>query len=161
HDNQILILAHRRELILQMEERLSSDKISPSVFVGDIQKDTGSNIMIGSVQTLSRDKRLETTINKKFDIVIVDEAHHLRTPSYDKILNHLREINPDIRILGLTATPWRSDKKDFREYIDTLITSESVDSLIAQGYLSKFRTFVTSIGDIDKEVQRNENDYNI
>lgn len=161
HNKEILILAHRRELILQMEERLSSDKISPSVFVGDIQKDINSNITIGSVQTLSRDKRLETTVNKKFDIVIVDEAHHLRTPSYDKILNHLKEINPDIRILGLTATPWRSDKKDFREFIDVLITSETVDSLISQGYLSKFRTFVTSIGDIDKEVEKNENDYNI
>lgn len=161
HDKRIITLAHRRELILDMESRLSTDKITPSVFVGDIQKDNDSNILIGSVQTLSRSKRLETLLAEPFDYALVDEGHHLRTPTYDKILNHLREVNPNIIILALTATPWRSDKKDFREYIDTLITSETVDSLIAQGYLAKFRTFVTTIGDIDKEVEKNENDYNI
>lgn len=161
HEKEILILAHRRELVLAMSKRLTSDKITPSVYVGEIESDTGSNITIGSINKLSRDKRLETILNKKVDFVIVDEGHHLRTPSYDKIINHLREINPNLLILALTATPWRSDKKDFREYIDTLITSESVDSLIEQGFLCNFRTFVTTIGDIDKEVEKNENDYNI
>lgn len=161
HTEEVLILAHRRELILQMEDRLSSDKIIPGVIVGDIQRNLDSNILIGSVQTLSKSKRLETILKTPRKLVIVDEAHRLRTPSYDKILNHLREVNPDIRIVGLSATPWRADKKDFREYIDELICSETVDSLIKEGYLCNFRTYVTNIGDIDKEVEKNENDYNI
>jgi len=160
HEKQILVLAHRRELILQLEDKLSTDKVVPGVLIGDIQRNLDSNVLIGSVQTLSRDNRLQGILNKSWDIVIVDEAHHLRTPSYDKILDHLLTLNPNLRILGLSATPYRYDKKEFTKYIQKLIISESVDSLISQGYLSKFRTFVTSIGDIDSEVEKSGEDYN-
>lgn len=160
-NKRVLIVAHRREILFQLQSRLSTDKITPGLLIGEIQQNLDSNILIGSVLTLSRSKRLSTILSKPFDLVLIDEAHHLRTSSYDTLLDHLILKNKSIKILGLTATPFRSDKKDFREYIDVLVKGKDISELISDGYLANYKTFVTSLGDIDSEVEKNENDFNL
>lgn len=59
HTEEVLILAHRRELILQMEDRLSSDKIIPGVIVGDIQRNLDSNILREGVVISTQPQQLE------------------------------------------------------------------------------------------------------
>ena len=161
-DKNVLILAHRRELLFQMKDTLSKKGINPGILVGWVEENLDSNILIGSVSTLSRDNRLKLDfLNKKWDLIIIDEAHRVRTPSYDKLLNHLKEINPKILFFGATATPYRYDRKDFREYFSRLLKGKTVKELIDEGYLSKYKTYITSIGDIDLEVEKSGEDYNI
>lgn len=156
---KVLVIAHRRELIFQLKEHLQNRGLNPGVVISDIEENLDSNIIVGSIATLTRDKRIETILVEPFDYVVVDEAHRLRTPSYDKVLDHLKSLNPEVKLLGITATPYRTDKLDFRQYIDKLIVSDSPAELIEKGFLSTARTFTTSIGDIDKEVIQYSDDY--
>lgn len=156
---RVLVMAHRRELIFQLKEHLQNRGLNPGVVISDIEENLDSNIIVGSIATLTRDRRIETILVEPFDYVVVDEAHRLRTPSYDKVLDHLKSLNPEMKLLGITATPYRTDKLDFRRYIDKLIISDSPDVLIKKGFLSEARTFSTSVGDIDKEVIQYSDDY--
>ena len=60
------------------------------------------------MQTLStgRMKRFESG----FDLLVIDEAHHAPAESYRRIIEHFRAINPEMRVLGVTATPDRADE---------------------------------------------------
>lgn len=158
---RVLFMVHRRELVFQMTDRLRGLGLHVGVVISDIEEHLDSNIIIGSIATLTRDRRIETILAEAFDYVIIDEAHRLRTPSYDKVLEHLKGLNKGLKILGVTATPYRSDGLDFREYVDVLIKSLTVAELIKKGFLAEPRTFTVSIGDIDNEVVKYDNDYQL
>ena len=157
---RILFIAHRRELLFQMTKRLRDLKLKTGLIVGDIREEVDSNILIVSVQTLVRGQ-FDILLSQSWDIVIVDESHRFRTPSYDKVLDKMLEVNPKVKILGVTATPYRSDKLDFRKYIKQLVISDDIPTLIEGGFLAKSVTYSINIGDIDSEVIKNTDDYQI
>lgn len=108
---RIAVLAHRRELITQVSDKLR--KVWPDAPIGlacasvtnDV--DTDAPVVIGSIQTLSR--RLGKT--SPFDLVIIDEAHRLpprnQKSQYRTFLTRMEEHYPGLRVLGVTATPYR------------------------------------------------------
>ena len=113
---KVLILAHTDELIEQARDKftklsgLRTAKEKADEYAGRWDK-----VVVGSVQTLCRDARLKSFTPRHFSLIIVDEAHHALAASYQKILTYF-----DTRILGVTATADRSDKKalgDFFEHI--------------------------------------------
>ena len=113
---KVLILAHTDELIEQARDKftklsgLRTAKEKANEYAGRWDK-----VVVGSVQTLCRDARLKSFKPRHFSLIIVDEAHHALATSYQKILTYF-----DTRILGVTATADRSDKKalgDFFEHI--------------------------------------------
>jgi len=107
----ILFLCHKKELIDQMRERLNGLKIEHGFVGGGEEINPESSILIGSISTLMRDKRMASLLDRKFDYVIIDEAHRTRANGYEKVLDHLFELNPKMKLLGVTATPYRTDKK--------------------------------------------------
>jgi len=112
----VLILVHRKELAYQAREKLTSELgYAPSIEMAQEGVDVeclwqGGVPIIGSVQTMVNDKRLEKFRSTPFGLVIVDEAHHAVAASYGKVLNYFRELNANLKVVGVTATPDRTDE---------------------------------------------------
>lgn len=139
-----LVLAHRDELLEQ-----AADKF---VMVGGRRRDVGfirqgewrlAPYTCASVQTLY--KNLEKVAGKEFDLVVVDEAHHVRAPSYEAVLSRLLETNPNLSVLGVTATPFRSDNKELSEFFEELAYSIDILTLIEKGYLVPVKGYLVSL----------------
>lgn len=158
---KILILAHKRELVFQIKNRLEASGLRVGVIIGNIEENLDSNIIIASVRTVTLEKRIETILKKKFNKVITDEAHHIRTNSYENVLDKTKEQNPDFKLLGVTATPWRKDRKALNKYFDVLICSNDIKTLQADGFLAKYKVFYTPTLNIEEEVDTAGGDYQI
>ena len=79
-------------------------------------------ITVGSVQTLQSEKRLERFDKDHFDTIIIDEAHHCVSNSYQNILNYFSSA----KVLGVTATPDRADMKNLGSFFDSLAFEYSI-----------------------------------
>ena len=135
--NRVLILAHRGELLDQ-----AADKIGKATGLGcatEKAEETclGSwfRVVVGSVQSLMRDKRLKQFPVDYFDTIIIDEAHHCLSDSYQKILDYFKGAN----ILGVTATPDRGDMRNLGECFDSLAYEYTLPKAIKAGFLSPIK----------------------
>lgn len=135
--DRVLILAHRGELLDQ-----AADKIAKATKLGCAtekaeQSCLGSwfRVVVGSVQTLMREKRLGQFPADYFNTIIIDEAHHSISDSYQKILAHFDEA----RVLGVTATPDRGDMKNLGQVFDSLAYEYTLPKAIKAGYLSPIK----------------------
>lgn len=134
---RVLILAHRGELLDQAADKLykvtglgaSREKAEQSCL--------GSwfRVTVGSVQTLMRDKRLSGFPDDYFDTIIIDEAHHAISESYQKILNYFYKAD----VLGVTATPDRGDMKNLGQVFESLAYEYTLPRAIREGYLSPIK----------------------
>lgn len=163
-NEQIIIFAHKRKLLLQLRDHLKSVGITAGVLAGTLQENLDSNIIIVSIRTAVKDARLESLLERNWDKAIIDEARHSRTGSYDKVLDALLERHPNYRLLGVDATPYRKDKKRLDKHFQHMITSsEDISSLTAKGFLQKCKTIVSPINkkELEEEVTEVANDYQI
>ena len=87
---RILILIHRREIIYQMYERLISSGIDAGYLIGSKKENEEAKVLVASIQTITREARLDKILDESYDFVIIDEAHHSRSKSYDKVLEKLK-----------------------------------------------------------------------
>src|SRR5699024_3754541 len=92
-------------------------------------------VVVGSVQTLMREKRLSQFDKDFFDCIIIDEAHHTIADSYLRILEHFDTAN----VLGVTATPDRGDMKNLGSVYESLAYEYSLPQAIKEGYLSPIK----------------------
>lgn len=162
HKNKkILILAHRRRLLLQMKEHIENQGLKTGLIVAEIEEGLQNNIVIASIKTVARDKRIDSILNQQFDYVIIDEAHHSMTGSYQKLLINLRQVNPNFKLLGVTATPYRMDLLPLSENFTELIVGPSIQELINKKFLCNYRVFYQSVGEIDSEVVKIGNEYQL
>lgn len=134
---RVLILAHRGELLEQ-----AADKIQKVTGLGSAVekaerscKGTWYRIVVGSVQTLMREKRLADFKENFFNTIIIDEAHHVISDSYQRVLEHF----PDADVLGVTATPDRGDMKNLGQVFDSLAYEYTLPKAIKEGYLSPIK----------------------
>ena len=112
---RILFLVHRKEILLQASS--SFRQIFPHHIFGwciDNRLEKTGDITFGSVQKLSRSEHLSQFDPHFFDLIIIDEVHHAAASSYQKIIHH---FSPQF-LLGLTATPNRSDHLDILPLFD-------------------------------------------
>lgn len=137
HGDRVLILAHRGELLEQ-----AADKIRKSTGLGCAMEKAESScqgswfrVVVGSVQTLMREKRLGQFPADYFQTIIIDEAHHCISDSYQKVLNHFGQA----KVLGVTATPDRGDMRDLGSYFESLAYEYTLPKAIKEGYLSPIK----------------------
>lgn len=135
--DRVLILAHRGELLQQ-----AADKIKSATGLGCAtekaeQSCLGSwfRITVGSVQTLMTEKRLSRFNSDYFNTIIIDEAHHCISESYQRILRHFESA----KVLGVTATPDRGDMKNLGQVFDSLAYEYTLPQAIREGYLSPIK----------------------
>jgi superfamily II DNA or RNA helicase len=135
--DRVLILAHRGELLEQ-----AADKLEKSTGLGcSVEKAEQSSlnswfrVTVGSVQSMMRQKRLDQFTADHFGTIIVDEAHHCLSDSYQKVLNHFEQA----KVLGVTATPDRGDMRDLGEFFESLAYEYSLPAAIKEGFLSPIK----------------------
>ncbi|ABS28171.1 type III restriction protein res subunit [Anaeromyxobacter sp. Fw109-5] len=140
---RVLFLAHRRELLAQAAEtfrRVLRRRI-PELRIGWFAEDRSeldADLVLASVQKLSRAEHLDGLASHRFDYVVVDEVHHADAASYRRILARL---NPGF-LLGLTATPDRADEGDVLGLFDDhLAFRAGLDVGIVTGRLVPFSYF--------------------
>lgn len=139
---RILVLAHVKELLEQTVDKIK--KISPMLRVGVYsaglkRRDTTHAVIVAGIQSVY-DKADQLG---KFDLVLIDEAHLIPTGGegmYRSFLNDLMLINPELRIVGLTATPYRTGSGLIcgpNSVLNEICHETGVKELIVRGYLSK------------------------
>ena len=139
------VIAHRDELTAQNEAKfcLVNPHLSTGLFDAS-SKSWQGDTTFAMVQTLSREHNLATM--PKLDLLVIDEAHHARADSYVRIVNHARALNPNLKLLGMTATPNRGDKKGLYPVFSNVCDQITLQELIASGHLVMPRTFVMDVG---------------
>ena len=159
---KVCILAHRDELTAQ--NRAKFERVVPNVgtsVVDAYEKSWGGQVIFAMVPTLARSSNLDGM--PRLDLLVIDEAHHAAAASYRRIIDRVRDANPDARVFGVTATPNRGDRKGLREVFDNVADQISLGELIASGHLVPPRTFVIDVGVQDelKSVRRTPSDFDM
>jgi superfamily II DNA or RNA helicase len=142
NDKKCLILAHREELVFQAADKLLKKYgVTSGIIMGGHHTRSWEKVQIASVQTL-----VKRPILKKFDIVIIDEAHHFSKGStYQKIKDKILESNPACKFLGVTATPCRTNGQGFEGIFQYMVNGPSMEELINNKFLCKPKYFVAPI----------------
>lgn len=134
---RVLVLAHRGELLEQAADKLEKSTGLKTATEKAEQTSLGSwyRVVVGSVQTMMREKRLKQFPPDFFNTIIIDEAHHCISDSYQRVLNYFESAN----VLGVTATPDRGDMKNLGSYFESLAYEYTLPKAIKEGYLSPIK----------------------
>ena len=128
-----LVIAHRDELLTQAQQKLwDAFGLASALEKGDSTAlGAAAPVAVASVQSLSRPDRLEKFPADYFTDVVVDEAHHSLSDSYRRVIDHFAPA----KLLGVTATPDRGDKKNLSEIYESIAYDYSMRQAITDGYL--------------------------
>ena len=134
---RVLIIAHRGELLDQAADKIKKSTGLMCAVEKAEQSSLGSffRITVGSVQSMMRETRLNQFKEDYYDTIIIDEAHHAVSDSYQRVLNHF----PEAKVLGVTATPDRGDMRELGNVFDSLAYEYTLPMAIKEGYLSPIR----------------------
>ena len=176
---RVLMLTHVKELIAQNAEKMREhwQNAPMGIYSASLNKRCLSEpITFAGIQSIVRRAKLLGHI----DLIIVDEAHsinHGDAGNYRKLINELKEINADLRVVGLTASPYRLGHGMIHEgddvIFDALIEPIQIETLIDKGYLAPLRSKHTDFeidvdgvkkrggefiaGDLERAVDTNDN----
>jgi superfamily II DNA or RNA helicase len=125
-----LILAHRGELLDQAAKKLLDLGVYSSLDQADSKASLQADVVVASVQTL-RGVRLERYPVDHFTDIVVDEAHHAAAKSYRNIFARF----PNAKLLGVTATPDRADKKGLGKIFASVAFVYEMRKAIADRFL--------------------------
>lgn len=131
--SRALVLAHRGELLTQAADKLRDACGIDSALEKAESSSLGSffPVTVGSVQSLAQPKRLARFPADYFKTIVVDEAHHALSDTYQRVLEHFADAN----VLGVTATPDRGDKQTLGQYFDSQAYEYSMSRAIREKYL--------------------------
>ncbi|MBE3823616.1 DEAD/DEAH box helicase [Vibrio parahaemolyticus] len=105
---RVLVLAHVKELVEQNHAKYEGYDLKGAIFSAGLgRKETDQQVVFASVQSVVRNL---DSFKNQFSLLVIDECHRVpddKNSSYQKVITHLRELNPGIKVLGLTATPYR------------------------------------------------------
>lgn len=134
---RVLILAHRGELLEQAADKIKNATGLCCAVEKAEQTCLGTwyRVVVGSVQSLMREKRLNQFSQDYFDYIIVDEAHHVLSDGYQRVLEHFDKA----KVLGVTATPDRGDKRNLGTVFESLAYEYTLPKAIKEGYLSPIK----------------------
>lgn len=130
---RVLFLAHRGELLEQAADKMKKACGLDSVLEKAESTAVGSNcpVVVASVQTLYQDKRLEAYAKDYFGTIVIDEAHHCMSSTYQKVLEYFS----DAKVLGVTATPDRNDKRNLGHFFDSMAYEFGIRRAVDEKFL--------------------------
>lgn len=147
--HKMLFLVHREEILREAEKSfkniLGSD-IESGFYIGQ-QKDREAKYLFSTINTMNSQDNYQQFDPKEFDYIIIDEAHHVTASMYQKMLAH---FEPKF-LLGMTATPERSDGEDIFEVFDNNVALEiRLHDALEEDLVVPFHYFgITDIQGID------------
>jgi DNA repair protein RadD len=142
-----IFLADRRKLIDQTSEKLGAYGVHHGIIMAGREPDRDAPVQVASIQTLySRAIQREVMSLPNVQLIIIDEAHKSLGNQY---VDLVRDHFPNAFVLGLTATPVRSDGRGLNEMYDDLVTGPSVQWLTDEGFLVPMRYYAPSMPDME------------
>lgn len=140
---RVLVLAHRGELLEQAADKLLKATGLRCAVEKAEDSCLGSwyRVVVGSVQTMMREKRLSEFSSDYFDDIVIDEAHHCLSDGYQRVLDHFSNSC----VLGVTATPDRGDMRNLGEYFESLAYEYTLAKAIRGGYLSPIKALTVPL----------------
>lgn len=145
---RVMVMVHREELLRQAQQKfLRIIGIEPDIEKAEYWSKEDSihgkpPIVIASVQTLNSGeadkKRLHRFDPAEFSLLWIDEFHHAPAATWLRCLNHFKQ-NPELRVLGVTATPDRADERGLAEVCDHVAFNYQLNDIISDGYLVPIR----------------------
>lgn len=135
--DRVLVLAHRGELLEQ-----ASDKLAQATGLRCATEKADESclgrwyrVVVGSVQSLMREKRLSRFAHDYFQTIVVDEAHHVLSDGYQRVLDHFGQA----KVLGVTATPDRGDMRNLGQCFQSLAYEYTLPKAIREGFLTPIK----------------------
>jgi DNA repair protein RadD len=105
---RVLVLAHVKELVEQNHAKYTSYNLEAGIFSASLgKKDFEQKAIFGSVQSVAR---APGDFFSDFSLLVIDECHRVSeegSTQYQEVITRLRKNNPELCVLGLTATPYR------------------------------------------------------
>ncbi|TMP39742.1 DEAD/DEAH box helicase family protein [Pseudoalteromonas rubra] len=146
HAKRILFVAHREEILTQAQRTFARLlQCKTGLYTGK-QKDSNADCLFASVQTLGQARHLQRFAPEHFDYIVVDEFHHASARVYRALLNY---FTPQF-LLGLTATPERTDQADILGLCDNnLVFERNLTQGIDNGTLVPFQYYGIWDQDVD------------
>lgn len=142
----VWFIAHRRELIEQAHRTLAACGIHAGIIMAGYRYNPNAAVQVCSIDTL-RERLLKNErllVIHKPKMIVIDEAHRSLSPSYLNLIDKF----PNAFLLGLSATPVRSDGRGLGHVYDQMVQAPSVAELISQGWLVKPRYFTGATADM-------------
>jgi superfamily II DNA or RNA helicase len=150
---KVLVLVHRVELLEQASQSLARLGVPHGTIRPRQDLDLSERVQVASVQTIAR--RLARIPADWFSLVIVDEAHHSNAGTWAQVLGHFSSA----RVLGVTATPVRTDGRGLGEHYERMVLGPSPAWLTDNGYLAAARVFAPPIGFDVRQLRVRAGDY--
>jgi superfamily II DNA or RNA helicase len=143
---QVLVLAHREELLGQAREKLEramEGAAVVSVERGAEQATRDAKVLVCSIRSLHEKRLARVLEGRDFGLVIYDECHHAAAEDNLRVLRQLGAFDADWNgtLLGFTATTARGDGKGLDSIFDRIVYSRTLPEMIEDGYLSRLRGF--------------------
>jgi ATP-dependent helicase IRC3 len=161
-----LVLAHREELLTQARDKIAM--VAPSLQVEIEQADLRASkkwnsqergVVVASVQSM-RGARLQQWAPDAFSTVIIDECHHSAAKTYGAIIEHFGCMSGNTRLIGVTATPKRSDGVALGAIFQEIAFERHIREMISDGYLVPIRAWQVRTGTDLRQVKITAGDYN-
>lgn len=155
-----LVLAHRQELIFQACDKISrAARLKCEVEMGEYRAHTDgglfgrAQVVVSTIQTQTAGGdgggRMTKFDPTHFGVLVIDEAHHACSSSYRRVLNYFRAGNPNIKILGVTATPDRADEEALGQVFETVAFDYEILDAIHDGWLVPIEQQMVSVDGLD------------
>lgn len=153
--NRVCVLVHRQELLRQASASLERMGVAHGLVAANRSMDLSQMVQVASVQTLAR--RLHKFPREYFRLLVVDEAHHSNAGTWAKVLEHFNRC----RVLGVTATPCRTDGRGLGEWYGAMVQGPSAAWLTDNGYLAQAKVYAPPIGFDAQQIRKRMGDYDL
>lgn len=134
-----IVVAHREELIFQAVRRIEDQVgLTCEMEMADLKASTSEfmrpDVVVATVQTLISGTRMSKFNPQDFGLLVIDEGHHVVASSYRRIIEHFSQ-NPELKIVGCTATPDRADEEALGQIFETVADVYEILDAIHDGWL--------------------------
>ena len=142
-----MVIAHREELIYQGKTTIEAvtGTIASIEMADNYAMDT--NIVVATVQTLSRG-RMDWFRPNDFSLLVIDEAHHATADTYSKVHEYFKG-NPNLKILGVTATPDRADEEALGQVFQSVAYDYELPDAVRDGWLVPIMASSVQVAGLD------------
>ena len=154
---RVLIIVRNERETIQMKNSLLGFTAIKEKDINVCSSGIGSEckVVVSNVQPESNSKQLKGLDKNFFGLIIVDDSHHVVSPSYQEILEHFKGVP----VLGLTATPYRSDNKKLSSVFDSEPYEYTYEEAVSNGYLVPIQTQKVSISIDISDVATSSGEY--
>lgn len=159
-----LVIVHREELASQCAETIArwNPGAKVGVEMGELRSNQDEEFIVAGVRTIGNagSPRLTQFDPGQFISVGIDECHHATAQSYQTVMNHFKIYDrKDILLLGVTATPNRTDGSPLGTVFEEIVYEKSILEGIQEGYLSNLRGVKIVTGESLDDVHRSMGDF--